>query len=170
MLSAMRAAGQWSDERGTNLFDGSAPDYGVYECADGRFVAVAALEPQFYTQLIRGLGLDHTELPDRRDPGSRTALREVLAARFASRPRDHWTAVFTGTDACVTPVLSVAEAAHDAHLADRATWVTEGDLPQPAPAPRFSRTPPARPQPGPPRVAATAAPLTWATVTGQAPR
>ena len=137
MLLALTAAGQWQPERGSNLLDGGAPFYAVYPCADGRYLAVGALEEPFYRALLAGLGLDPARVPDRDDPAAWPALREVIAARFASRARDEWVAVFAGTDACVTPVLTVAEAAADPHLVARGTYPGG----EPAPAPRFSRTP-----------------------------
>ena len=133
------AAGALQDERGVNLLDGGVPWYDVYETRDGGWMAVGALEPQFYAQLVAGLGLD--DLPDRDDPAQHGALRAALTARFAERTRDEWTAVFRGTDACVEPVLSMAEAVQDEHLRARATYVVRDGHPQPAPAPRFSRTP-----------------------------
>ncbi|WP_270887032.1 CaiB/BaiF CoA transferase family protein [Pedococcus sp. 5OH_020] len=165
MLSGMQASGLWNEERGTNLLDGGAPEYGVYECADGGYVAVGALEPQFFALLLDGLGLVHADVPDRRDPSCREGLRGLLAARFASRPRNHWVEVFAGTDACVTAVLSPREAAYDAHLTARGTWLTEGSVVQPAPAPRFSRTPSARPTAARTVTPGGDAPLTWYTVT-----
>lgn len=135
MMSGLRAAGGWNDERGTNLFDGGAPYYGVYECADGRYVAVGAVEPQFYAQLVEGLGL--RDLPSRNDPG----LRELFAETIRGHDREHWTKVFAGTDACVTPVLSPGESVDDVHLQARGTWISPAGVAQPAPSPRFSRTP-----------------------------
>ncbi len=144
------ARGLWRDERGVNLLDGGAPFYGVYETSDGGWVAVGALEPQFYAELLDRLGLAD-EVPDRSDPSTWPALRERLAAAFASRTRDEWSATFAGSDACVAPVLSMVEAQRDHHLAARDTFVELDGVVQPAPAPRLSRTPgsiarrPARP-------------------------
>jgi alpha-methylacyl-CoA racemase len=135
----LMARGLWRDERGVNLLDGGVPWYDVYETADGQWMAVGALEPRFYTALLAGLGL--TDAPDRSDPRNWPALRGLLAARFKDRTRDEWTAAFAGTDACVEPVLSLHEAAADEHLTARGTYVTGGGMIQPAPAPRFSRTP-----------------------------
>jgi alpha-methylacyl-CoA racemase len=135
----MTAVGQWRAERGTNLLDSGFPCYDVYRCADDRYVAVGALEERFYTTLLAGLELD--TVPDRTDPGQWPALRRVLAERFASRTRDEWAARFAGTDACVTPVLTVGEA-------ERGYLVRDG-LRQPAPAPRFARTPAELPGPAP---------------------
>jgi alpha-methylacyl-CoA racemase len=143
----MLAQGQWRDERGVNLLDGGVPWYDVYETADGQWVAVGALEPRFYAALIDGLGL--TDPPDRADPRNWPKLRELLAARFKDRTREEWTATFAGTEACVEPVLSLAEAAADEHLTARQTYVTRDGFIQPAPAPRFSRTPGELPDPAP---------------------
>jgi alpha-methylacyl-CoA racemase len=140
-LLSWRSAGLWSDEREDNLLDGAAPYYDTYVCADGRFVAVSAIERPFYDALLRGLGLDHTELPDRQDRAAWPALRSVFAGTFARHSRDEWVRVFSGTDACVTPVLSFAEAEFEPQLAARGTFRRlDGELAA-APAPRFSRTP-----------------------------
>jgi alpha-methylacyl-CoA racemase len=135
----LMAQGLWRDERGVNLLDGGVPWYDVYETADHQWLAVGALEPKFYAALLAGLGL--TDPPDRADPRNWPALRALLTARFAERTRDEWTATFEGTDACVAPVLSLHEAAADEHLLARETYVTLDGITQPAPSPRFSRTP-----------------------------
>ncbi|MGH3793677.1 MAG: CaiB/BaiF CoA transferase family protein [Pseudonocardiaceae bacterium] len=142
MFWSMRASGLWSDQRGTNLLDSGAPFYDTYACADGRFIAVGALEPQFYTALLEGLGLAGEELPAQSDPAGWPVLRERFTEMFASRTRDEWRAVFDGSDACVAPVLSFGEVAAHPHIAARGTLVDVGGVPQAAPAPRFSRTPP----------------------------
>ena len=141
------AQGQWQDQRGVNLLDGGVPWYDVYETADGRWMAVGALEPRFYAALLAGLGLP--DAPDRADPRNWPALRALLAARFKERTRDEWTAAFAGTDACVEPVLSLTEAASDQHLAARQTYDTRDGFIQPAPAPRFSRSAATLPGPAP---------------------
>ncbi|MGW0495454.1 CaiB/BaiF CoA transferase family protein [Streptomyces sp. NPDC003007] len=150
MIHGMLAAGGWQDHRGANLLDGGCPYYGTYETADGRYMAVGALEPQFYAEFLALLGLgDRTGA--RTDIARWDELREEIAARFKSRTRDEWTAVFDGSDACVAPVLSLREAPHHPHLAARGTFTDHGGITQPAPAPRFSATPtsvrtgPARP-------------------------
>jgi alpha-methylacyl-CoA racemase len=145
MVWAMRGVGAWSDERASNLLDTGAPFYDTYECADGRYVAVGALEPQFYAALLEGLGLSEADLPAQDDREGWPALRQRFAARFATKTRDEWAEVFTGTDACVTPVLSFAEAPAHPQLAARATLRETGGIMQPAPAPRFSRTVPDTP-------------------------
>ncbi|HZM78175.1 MAG TPA: CaiB/BaiF CoA-transferase family protein [Candidatus Limnocylindrales bacterium] len=146
MLLAMEEAGAWRPGRGTNLLDGGAPFYTIYECADGGHVAVGALEERFYHALVAGLGLDAAPLPDRDDPANWPALRELFASRFAERDRDEWARVFEATDACVTPVLSTAEAMRHPHLAQRRTFTEQA---QPAPAPRFSRSGSAPPRSAP---------------------
>ena len=140
MLAGLIAGGAWREERGQNLLDSGAPFYDVYETADGRHMAVGAIEPQFYAELLDGLGLVDPA-PDRSDPGNWPALREAIAARFRERTQQEWTRVFEGTDACVSPVLPLTEAARHPHLAARHTYVDRGGVVQPAPAPRFSRTP-----------------------------
>ncbi|WP_441246790.1 CaiB/BaiF CoA transferase family protein [Kitasatospora sp. McL0602] len=140
MLWGLRATGLWQDRRGTNLLDGGAPCYSVYRTSDGGHMAVGALEPQFYAEFTRLLGLD-PEAPGQFDIPRWPELREQIAARFATRTRAEWTAVFEGTDACTSPVLTLGEAAEHPHLAARATYTTHDGLTQPAPAPRFSGTP-----------------------------
>ena len=140
MFHALAAAGEWSGQRGENLLDGGAPFYDTYETSDRQFVAVGAIEPKFYAQLLDGLGLDPTDLPDQNDREGWPILRGVFAARFRSRTRDHWNATFLDTDACVTPVLNRSELAADLHLAARKTMVDIDGFVQAAPAPRFSST------------------------------
>ena len=147
-LHGMLTAGLWPNPRGANTLDGGAPFYDTYATADGRFVAVGALEPAFYAALLGGLGLADAGLPGQYDRERWPELRERLAAAFATRTRDEWAAHFAGTDACVAPVLSPAEAPAHPHNRARETFVRVGGVPQPAPAPRFGRTPP--PVPAPP--------------------
>lgn len=153
MIWALRGAEVWSDERGTNLLDTGAPFYDTYTCADGRWVAVGALEPQFYAALLAGLGLDGKDLPAQQDRSGWPALRARFTEAFLTRTRDEWTETFAGTDACVTPVLDFDEAATHPQLAARETIITVDGVPQAAPAPRFSRTPTAVPTPPPARSA-----------------
>lgn len=141
MFWGFLAQGTWTDERDTNLLDGHAPFYDTYECADGRYMAVGALEPQFFAQLLAGLGLTEDEVGPQYDRSGWPAMRARFTEVFGGRTRDEWTAVFAGTDACTTPVLSFGEAARHEHLAARGTIVTTDGVPQAAPAPRFSRTP-----------------------------
>jgi alpha-methylacyl-CoA racemase len=145
LLGAL-AGGNWKQERGTNLLDTGAPFYDVYETSDGEYLAVGALEPQFYDELIRLLGIT---APDRYDLANWPELRKTLAEAFALRTQAEWIAAFDGTDACVAPVLPLA--GEHPHLVARGTFVDRDGVRQPAPAPRFSRTPstlgmpPARP-------------------------
>ncbi|HET8983071.1 MAG TPA: CaiB/BaiF CoA-transferase family protein, partial [Pedococcus sp.] len=132
MLAGLIAGGAWREERGHNLLDSGAPFYDVYETVDGRHMAVGAIEPQFYAELLEGLGLVETA-PDRSDPGNWAALREAIAARFRQRTQQEWTGVFEGTDACVSPVLPLTEASRHPHLAARHTYVDRGGVVQPAP-------------------------------------
>jgi alpha-methylacyl-CoA racemase len=139
MAYSMRGAGQWSDTRGENLLDGSCPFGTTYETADGHYMAVCALEPHFYAEFIRRLGVPTDGLPSQWERARWTELRARLAAAFRQRSRAEWSTEFEGTDACVTPVLSVAEASAHPHNRARANLV--GEPPLPAPAPRFSATP-----------------------------
>ncbi|WP_327433634.1 CaiB/BaiF CoA transferase family protein [Streptomyces sp. NBC_01236] len=150
MIHGMLAAGGWQDRRGANLLDGGCPYYGTYETADGQYMAVGALEQQFYAEFAELLGIGELASA-RKDLARWGELREAVAARFKTRTRDEWTAVFEGSDACVAPVLSLREAPAHPHLAARGTFVDHGGITQPAPAPRFSvthtdvRTGPAQP-------------------------
>jgi alpha-methylacyl-CoA racemase len=141
MVWGLLGQGRWTDGREENILDGHAPFYDTYTCADGRHVAVGALEPQFYAALLAGLGLDGEELPDQNDPSGWPKLRARFTEVFASRSRDEWAEVFAGTDACVTPVLAFGEVPAHPHLAARGTIIERDGVPQAAPAPRFSRTP-----------------------------
>ncbi|WP_328666693.1 CoA transferase [Streptomyces sp. NBC_00322] len=140
MIHGMMAGGGWQDRRGANLLDGGCPFYGSYETADGQYMAVGALEQQFYNEFIELLGIKD-EAPARKDFARWGELRAAVAARFKTRTREEWTAVFEGSDACVAPVLSLREAPSHPHLAARGTFVDHGGITQPAPAPRFSATP-----------------------------
>ncbi|HEU5288874.1 MAG TPA: CaiB/BaiF CoA-transferase family protein [Candidatus Limnocylindria bacterium] len=135
------ASGTLADRRGANVLDGGAPWYRAYETADGKFMAVGAIEPKFYAELLRVLGLAKEPLPAQHDRASWPQLRDRFAAVFRTKTRDEWAALFTGTDACVAPVLSLAEARAHPHNAARGTFVSVDGVTQPAPAPRFSRTP-----------------------------
>jgi alpha-methylacyl-CoA racemase len=141
MMWTMKATGSLSDEREAFLLDGGAPFYRTYETADGGYVAVGAIEPQFYAALLAGLDLVADELPQQMDRASFPAMHKLFAERFAGRTRDEWADIFAGTDACVTPVLTWREAARSEHLRARETMVTVDGVDQAAPAPRFSRTP-----------------------------
>ncbi|SEQ49107.1 alpha-methylacyl-CoA racemase [Lentzea xinjiangensis] len=144
-LHGMRNAGMWPGGRGENMLDGGVPFYDVYEAADGRYVAIGALEEKFYADLVRVLGL--ADAPSRNDPANWPELRERIAAAVKTRTRDEWADLARGTDACLAPVLTPAEAARHPYNAARATFVDVGGVPHPAPAPRFGRTPAAVPVP-----------------------
>jgi alpha-methylacyl-CoA racemase len=153
MMWTMKSTGALRDRRESFLLDGGAPFYSCYETADGRYVAVGAIEPQFFAALLDGLGLSPDDVPAQHDRASYPQMREIFAKRFAGRTREEWAQTFTGTDACVTPVLTWNEAAVDEHLRARSTVITAHGADQAAPAPRFSRTP-AGPV-GPPPAATT---------------
>ena len=143
------ARGMWSDRRGSNLLDTGAPFYDVYETADGEYMAVGALEPQFLAELLERLGVDCSDLGDPRDPAAWPPLRARLAGAFASRTRREWTDFFSEGDACVSPVLTMSEARRHPHNRARSLFAEVDGRPQPAPAPRFSRTSPPPPAPAP---------------------
>jgi alpha-methylacyl-CoA racemase len=134
-------SGFFTDERGTNMLDSGAPYYDCYACADGRYVAVGALESQFYAALLDGLGLDAAELGAQNDPANWPEMRRRFTTAFATRTRDEWVAHFAGRDACVAPVNTTEDTFGDPHMAARGTVVEPEGVPQPAPAPRFSATP-----------------------------
>jgi alpha-methylacyl-CoA racemase len=135
-------AGLWSKERGTNLLDTGAPFYDTYRTSDGEFMAVGAIEPQFYALLLKGLGLDEHTLPHQMDRAEWPRMRELFTTTFASRTRSEWAAIFDGTDACVAPILNLDEAAaHPVNAARKVFVDGVGGAPMPAPAPRLSRTP-----------------------------
>jgi len=146
-LYGLRAAGAWQNERGTNVLDGGAPFYDTYATADGRYMAVGALEPKFYDELLTRLELDGAGLPAQYDKSGWPVLRQRLAATFASRTQAEWDEIFAGSDACVAPVVSPRDAPSHPHNAARGTFTEAGGVVQPAPAPRFSRTPAGPPSP-----------------------
>ena len=149
IVHGLLAAGRWVDRPSSNVLDGAAPHYTTYPAADGRYVAVGAIEEKFWVALLKGLGLDPRALPDRGRPANWPALREVIGRVFITRTRDAWDAIFRDTDACVTPVLSLAESAADPHLVARHSIVAGPFAPEPAVAPRFAGSggavPPVRP-------------------------
>jgi alpha-methylacyl-CoA racemase len=141
IILGLRGGGFWSGGRGQNILDGGAPFYRTYRCLDGKYVAVAALEPKFFAALTQGLGLDAAKFgPLQYDRSQWPAMHRDFEAIFAAKPRDAWATLFEATDACVAPVLNFDEAARHPHNVARSTFMeTEGNL-QPPPAPRFSRS------------------------------
>lgn len=140
LFHGMMAAGMWRDERGVNILDSGAPWYDVYETSDGKYMAVGAIEPPFFAELMKVLELEIGEV-ERNDPRAWNEMAHEIAERFKSRTRDEWAEIFAPTDACVAPVLSLKEAPSNPHLSARETFVEVDSLLQPAPAPRFSVTP-----------------------------
>ncbi len=136
----MRGMGMFSEARGTNLLDTGSPFYDVYETADGEWVSIGSIEPQFYAQLLELTGVQHDDLPPQMDRAGWPLLRERLTAVFETKTRAEWTELLLGTDVCFAPVLPMSEAVADPHLVARRTIVRHDDMDQPAPAPRFSRT------------------------------
>lgn len=143
MFWGLKAMGLWNSERGTNLLDSGAPFYDVYECADGKFVSIGSIEPQFYAELLRLSGLgDQPDLPRQMDRDQWPAMKERVAAVFKSKTRDEWDAVMEHSEVCYAPVLSMEEATKHPHNVERGTFVENAGVMQHAPAPRFSRTKP----------------------------
>ena len=140
-IYAALARGDWRDARGSNPLDGGAPFYATYACADGEYIAVGALEPQFHAELIERLGLDPEPFRNREDPASWPRLRRILEETFRGRTRAQWCEIFEGSDACFAPVLALQEVARHPHIAARGAIAVLGGVACPAPAPRFSRTP-----------------------------
>ncbi|MCF8879527.1 CoA transferase [Hyphobacterium sp. SN044] len=141
LIHSLLASGIWTDRRGDNLLDGATPFYRCYETSDGGFMAVGAIEPQFYAQLLAGLNMPAEDAAKQWDKSDWPRLEAEFTQRFASKTRAEWTTVFEGTDACVSPVLSLTEAPDHPHNAARGTFLTADGLTQPAPAPRFAGTP-----------------------------
>ncbi|MFD4357309.1 CaiB/BaiF CoA transferase family protein [Nocardia sp. NPDC058518] len=152
MIWGMRGVGLWSDERGTNLLDTGMAFYDTYETSDGKYMAVGAIEPQFYAELLAGLEIDPEGLPMQIDPNGQEQLRKLFTDKFLTKTRDEWAAIFDGTDACTTPVLTFTEATENPHIVARTGLIDIDGVVQHAPAPRFSRTPGGTPTP-PPNVA-----------------
>jgi alpha-methylacyl-CoA racemase len=147
MIRDFQAMGVWKDERGTNMLDTGAPYYDVYETSDGQYMAVGAIEAQFYAALLEGLGLDPSALPAQNDRAGWPQLREAFAATFRSRTREEWNKIFENTDACVSPVITMTEATSHPHNVARGSFVEVEGMMQVAPGPRFSRTPGVSPKP-----------------------
>ena len=141
MFSGMLAAKRWSETRGENLLDTGAPWYDVYETRDGKYVSIGSIEAKFYEELLSRLGLNGQDLPAQHDRKGWPVLRKVFTQKFKERTRDEWCQVFDGSDACFAPVLTWSEARAHPHNTLRGGFVESGGVPQPAPAPRFSRTP-----------------------------
>jgi alpha-methylacyl-CoA racemase len=140
MTHSFRAMGIWNDERGTNMLDTGAHFYDVYETADGRYVSIGSIEPQFYAELLRLTGLEGEDLPWQQDRAQWPAMKERLAAIFRTKSRAEWCEIMEGTDVCFAPVLTIPEAVEHPHNVARGTFVEVAGLRQPGPAPRFSRT------------------------------
>ena len=151
MVRALHGHGLWSDEREANLFDGGAPNYRCYRCSDGRYVAVGALEPKFWAVLLDTVGLDPATVPSPYDPVAHAELTAILGTIFAGRSRDEWAAIFEPLDACVAPVLTLAEAPRHPHNAARGSYLEVAGVTVAAPTPRFGATAadPAGPPPRP---------------------
>ena len=141
MQYSFKSMGHWQNSRESNLLDGGAPFYGNYRCADGKWLAVGAIEPRFHDVLIDKLGLSPEAFAERWNPEQWPHLRQLLAETFLKRTRSEWCAVLEGSDACVAPVLDLDEAPMHSHNVARQTFVMHAEVIQPAPAPRFSRTP-----------------------------
>jgi alpha-methylacyl-CoA racemase len=145
MMYSMKAQGLWKDERGVNLLDGATHFYDTYETADGKYVSIGSIEPQFYKLLVELAGLDPQEFAPQGDPAHWPRLKQRLAEVIAQRTRDEWCRIMEGTDVCFAPILSMSEAPHHPHNAARGSFMDIAGVTQPAPAPRFSRTPAAAP-------------------------
>jgi len=146
MFYGLKAGGEWTAARGANMLDGGAHFYGTYACADGKFIAIGAIEPQFYRKLLELSGIGDPSFDKQFDPSAWAALRARLAAVIATRSRQEWCDLLEGTDVCVSPVLDMDEAPHHAHNVARTTFIEIEGVVQPAPAPRFSRTAAATPR------------------------
>ncbi len=148
MIHSFVAMGMWG-ERGTNMLDTGAPFYDVYECADGEYISLGSIEPQFYAELLRITGLDQEDLPKQMDRSQWPAMKKKVAETIRGKTRDQWVELMEGTDVCFAPVLSPSEAFEHPHNVERGTFVEVAGIKQPAPAPRFSRTPGAIDSPPP---------------------
>ena len=140
MMYGMYSAGQWKDQRDSNLLDGAAHFYGCYECKDNKYISIGSIEPQFYAALIRCMQLDETTFNNQFDQKQWPELKKIVSERFKTRTRDDWCEIFKGNDVCFAPVLSLQESVNYQHNKDRKTFVEIAGINQPAPAPRFSRT------------------------------
>ncbi len=160
IVCELRGIGHWKDEREANLLDGGSHFYDTYECADGRWISVGALEPQFYALMLAKLGISDPEFQRQRDPAAWPSLKAKVAAIFRSQPSAHWCTLLEGSDVCFGPVLTTHEAARHPHNVARSTFFENEGVVQPSPAPRFSRT--SAPRPGPaPYIGEHDGELTW---------
>jgi alpha-methylacyl-CoA racemase len=149
MMYGFRASGFWADERGANMLDGAAHFYDTYETADGKYVSVGSIEPQFYALLLKHTGIDDPDFRNQLDPTKWSACKERLTEIFKTKTRDEWCGIMEGTDVCFAPVLSLDEAKDHPQNRARNTFIEVEGVMQPAPAPRFSRTKPDTPKPPP---------------------
>ncbi len=147
MMYTLKAMGQWTQQRGSNLLDGGAHFYDTYRCADGKYISIGPIEPQFYALFLQKTGLGDPDFSQQWDRARWPELKARLAAHLETRPRDQWCALLEGTDACVAPVLDMDDAPEHPHNRARGTFIEVGGVTQPAPAPRFSRSIPAQPRP-----------------------
>ncbi len=147
MMYTLKAMGEWTQQRGSNLLDGGAHFYDTYRCADGKYISIGPIEPQFYALFLDKTGLADPDFSQQWDRARWPELKVRLAAHLATRSRDEWCALLEGTDACVAPVLDMDEAPEHPHNRARGTFIEVGGVVQPAPAPRFSRSTPAKPRP-----------------------
>jgi len=161
-MRGMHASGLWNEEAGTNALDGAAAFYDTYPCADGKYVAVGCVEHHFFLELLAKLEIDEPDLPFQLDPTGWDAWRDVIGSALAKRTRDEWTEHFADSDACVTPVLSPWEAHEHPHNVARNSFVEIDGIIQPAPAPRFSRTPAGTPRAHSPSTGGTPGGTHWA--------
>lgn len=161
MMYTLKAMGQWSPQRGSNLLDGGAHFYDSYRCADGKYVSIGPIEPQFYALFLHKAGITDPDFAHQWDRARWPELKARVAAHLATRPRDEWCELFAGSDACVAPILDMDEAPKHPHNQARGTFIEVGGVTQPAPAPRFSRSTPARPAPPVPGVTDEGALADW---------
>jgi len=140
MIWGLKQIGAWKEDYGTNVLDTGAPFYDTYETKDAKFVSLGSLEPQFYAEMLARTGLDAEELPAQMDASGWDTLRTRFTDLFLTKTRAEWDELLLGTDACYAPVLTMSEATNDAHIKARKTIIERDGVPQPAPAPRFSRT------------------------------
>jgi alpha-methylacyl-CoA racemase len=141
MFFDMAAAGRWTEQRDSNFLDGGAHFYGVYECACGKFISIGSIEPQFYALLRQHAGLSDADFDHQMDRKAWPALKQKLEDVFKTKTRDEWCGIMEGTDVCFAPILTMSEAPDHPHMAARKIFVSRHGVTQPAPAPRFSRTP-----------------------------